>query len=601
MAKFKCVVVKGVGRAILRTLPSITGPLGGIALEGQEFLIDSATVEGKSDNSLFDTTWYKIDGKNLYINKKDVEIKETIGEDGLIFVKNISPRNEKETLADRNAVVSAVAKVAGGVLEVVRKADEAIDDEGLMAVMETSRQGAKKKKKKKSTKKVNINKNKGESNKKQSISYNEKANAVDSARTESVGEGDENIPDNPNMFRYAAFFLNTSKYTKGIFKNAVLKENPNKKMSPGLKYQTEKVTPKWAMNHKSKDKYKTKINGKSNNTKSMSLINILELIEDNMNITHGYTRNEINQHLHINFNRWRINHPDMFIQNTMGVVIFTRPDLNLFNGKQVNSMISRDPRDNLIINTHPHVAQLLTLKGYNHNTSHKFNPLLSNLAQSLEIMDDNVDTLTTGETYTGYKMQYSKHNIASITSGTFTVKYNETFDRAVTDMHQLWVDYQSNVYRGIYEPKRKYIYRKELDYACDVYYFLLAEDGETILFWSKYYGVFPHNVPKSVYSFDFGSRVSLPELSVTYSYIYKEDLSPVALREFNMNALGDNNPTAKNMHYITNYNKHLLHSNTTWVGVPFVHSYYYDNGLQKNVQGFKLGWAKKKKITEEKK
>ena len=266
----------------------------------------------------------------------------------------------------------------------------------------------------------------------------------------------------------------------------------------------------------------------------VSILSLFDTISENIEIPSFFTKNEITKKYHMDFNRFRKEFPDLYLKNTMSVVIFTRPDLNLFEDGKINSYVASDPRSNLILTNHKVLGQLLTANG-TEKESHQFNPLLSNLAQSLEIADDSVDVLETGETFTGYKMQYSKHNIKSITSGNLNIKYKETHELDVTNMHQLWVDYQSNVYRGLFTPKREYIYNKELDYACDIYYFLLDQDGETIKFWSKYYGVFPHNVPKSVYSYDFGSQVSLPELSITYSYIYKEDLSPISLIEFNRN------------------------------------------------------------------
>ena len=318
--------------------------------------------------------------------------------------------------------------------------------------------------------------------------------------------------------------------------------------------------------------------------KAGGLYDMFRRIQYNLDIPSYYSKSKVNEFLHINFNRYRKEFPDMYLKNTMSVIVFTRPDLNLFNGGTINSLVAGDPRSNVIISNHKALAQLLTADG--NNQSHKFNPLLSNLAQNLEINDDSVDVLETAETYTGYKTQYSKHNIKSITSGTFSIKYKETSELSVTNMHQLWVDYQSNVYRGIFEPKREYVYNKELDYACDVYYFLLDQDGETIKFWSKYYGVFPHNVPKSAFSFDFGSPVSFPELSVNYSYIYKEDLSPVALMEFNENAGVSSSGSST---HVKNYETEFGHSGKTWVGTPFVYSYNYNDGLQ-TCQGFKLGW-----------
>ena len=100
--------------------------------------------------------------------------------------------------------------------------------------------------------------------------------------------------------------------------------------------------------------------------------------------------------------------------------------------------------------------------------------------------------------------------------------------------------------------------------------------------------VFPVNVPKSVYSYDYGSQVQFPELNVTYSYLYREDLSPVALVEFNENAgVGT---SASNVRYVKPFNSKTQLSNNTWVGTPFVHSFIYNDGIQSGVQGFKLGW-----------
>ena len=328
----------------------------------------------------------------------------------------------------------------------------------------------------------------------------------------------------------------------------------------------------WYMNHSEK------IGG-------VSLTDILAQIEVNMNIPSVMSREEINRNYHVNFNRFRIDYPDIYLKNTMAVLVFTRPDLNIFdsNGNKT-VMVAADPRSNMIVDKNKFAAQMLTARGPD-NTSHMFNPLLSNMAQSLEIQDDSIEILDTGETFTGYKMQYSKHNIKSITAGTLSVKYKETFDTAITDTHQLWVDYMSNVYMGIFEPKRQYITDKILDYACDLYYFLLDQDGETIKFWSKYYGVFPNNVPKSTFSFDAGSQVQFPELNVTYTYIYKEDLSPVALTEFNENA-------GNVSKHVSTFNTKIGLSGPTWVGTPFVYSFEYSKGLQSGIHGLKLGWKK---------
>ena len=311
----------------------------------------------------------------------------------------------------------------------------------------------------------------------------------------------------------------------------------------------------------------------------------LQEIRENLNIYSAYSKLQINNKYHTEFNRFKLDHPDVFMRNTIGYVVFTRPDLNLFDEDgTLRSEIAYDPRCQYIALHNPHIAKSLT-HSFDNSMGHNFNPFLSNMAQSMEVLDDSVDTLDTSETFTGYKFMYSKHNIKSITSGTINVKFRETFDLGVINTFQLWVDYQSNVYRGHFSPKDEYIWYKNIDYMCNVYYFLLDQDGETLLFWSKYFGVFPQNVPKSSLSYDAGSQVQLPELSVTFGYIYKEDLSPMTLVEFNNDAgVGK----SASVSYVPTYNEQLGHSGKTWTGVPFVSSTWENNGITNNSYGFKL-------------
>lgn len=329
-----------------------------------------------------------------------------------------------------------------------------------------------------------------------------------------------------------------------------------------------------------------------NFTISDSIKESIAVIKENLNVPSSYSRNIVNQFTHTKFNRFRMEFPDLYLRNSMSVIFFTRPDLNLFkSGSSILTQIKNEPRDYYIIVQNRDIGRLLTENGgeYDEYQHHNFNPLLSNMAQSLEIQDDSVDTVDMGETFTGYKMQYAKHNIKSITAGQLSIKFKETFNLAVTNMHQLWVDYQSNVYKGVFRPKDKHIWAKELDYACNIYYFLLDQDGETIRFWSKYYGCFPVNVPKSSFSFDSGSQVSFPELSVTYNYIYKSDLSPRTLVEFNHDG-GDNNLSYE---YLPTYaGQYKDHSGSTWAGIPYVQSFRYDSGISNlnggRVMGLKL-------------
>lgn len=297
------------------------------------------------------------------------------------------------------------------------------------------------------------------------------------------------------------------------------------------------------------------------------VLDALQAVKRNLNVPSAFSKKEIVDNIFTKFNRFRVAFPDIEMVNTVPMVFFTRPDLNLVDDNmKLHEQANNDGRMYHIYKSNPKIITSLT-SGF--SKLHYFNPLLSNFADSLEVMDESVDTLETGETFSGYKILYSKHNIKSITAGTMSIKFRDIYNLAITKQMQVMIDYQSKVYKGLMLPKTQYIYDKVIDYAFNVYYFLLDRDMETIRFWTVYYGVFPINVPKSPLSYDRGSSVSLPELSVSFAYYHREDLNPLALTEFNDLGNGKGN----GYKYSELYNSKIASVGPTWVGVPFIESY----------------------------
>ena len=132
-------------------------------------------------------------------------------------------------------------------------------------------------------------------------------------------------------------------------------------------------------------------------------------------------------------------------------------------------------------------------------------------------------------------------------------------------IHKLWTEYISGVYRGEFQPTSDCIANKILDYVGAVYYILTAEDNETIIFWCKYYGVFPTEAPVSHLTWGGGNTVSNQTLDISYRYSFKEHMNPYSLLEFNYNARIRND-----YKYVPIYDPNLGHAGRTWVGVPFI-------------------------------
>lgn len=295
------------------------------------------------------------------------------------------------------------------------------------------------------------------------------------------------------------------------------------------------------------------------------LDNNLAAVRRNLNIWTEQDASGLYLNLHEKFSRFKLAYPDEELTKTFSYVIFTRPDLNILNytghgNFKLNDQTANDSLFYYLFKNDP--ALLLSLTK-DFSSDHDFNPFLSNKAESFEISDEYIKTTEHGETFTGYKIQYGKSNIDSRTSGQFAVKYTENGAFSVYKIHKAWCDYISRVYRGEFISKSEYIQKKVLDYACSAYYFLLGPDQETILFWSKYYGVFPMNTPSSMTSWSKGNMVKMPECSINYCYAFKEDFSPLILAEFNMNSKA---------HYLyrKSYEPSILSTGKDFVNAPFV-------------------------------
>lgn len=290
--------------------------------------------------------------------------------------------------------------------------------------------------------------------------------------------------------------------------------------------------------------------------------NNLDIIRKNINIK-GDTRN-IKKEMFSKFNRYKVAYPDYYLAKSTSHVFFTRPSLYLLDktGKSLNSQLKTDPFYNMLMDSNPELVRSLTT---HMSASHDFYPLLSNGASSFEVPDEYLKTIEHGETFTGYKMVYGRHSVESLSAGQFSITFQDDSDLNIFRSIKAWVEYINRVTRGDLKPIREHITKRILDYASGVYYFLCGPDGETILFWTKFFGVFPLNVPSSITSWARGNSVKMPELNVNFAWSFKEDLMPVTLAEFNMNCSSD-------FVYKKNYYPETQNGGRSLSGAPFVSS-----------------------------
>ena len=291
----------------------------------------------------------------------------------------------------------------------------------------------------------------------------------------------------------------------------------------------------------------------------------IETVEKNLNIAISPNiATAIKTELMQRFNRFLIAFPNTALNKTFAHVFFTRPELNLYNsnGSALLPEVANDPYFYYLDKNDKNLLKSLTR---NFSAVHDFNPFLSNKAGSFTLKDEFIKTEEYGETLTGWKIKYGKHNIESKTADDFDIEYTEDSDYSILKLHKAWIDYISKVYRGEFSPTRNSISNRTIDYACSVYFFLCGPDGETLIFWSKYTGVFPTNIPSTAANWSVGDLTKMPKVSIHYEYSWKEDMMPTTLAEFNLNSAKDTNNT-----YAKIYEPSLGSTGRTFVGTPFV-------------------------------
>jgi hypothetical protein len=285
------------------------------------------------------------------------------------------------------------------------------------------------------------------------------------------------------------------------------------------------------------------------------------------------------------YNRYKVENLNDQLSKTFSHVFFVRPDCNIFDSSSIINWNEPDTvklaqgLNNLseFVYTKKHSPEILRqLTQADSGYSDQFMMLLSNKAKSFELSDEYIKSDEYGTALTGYKIPYGKHNVESKTADKVTISYIDDRDLHIYNLHKMWTDYISYVYRGKIWPKEEYILNKILDYATCLYYIVCAEDGETIIFWAKYWGVFPLDAPSTAFSWssDTPGGIKTPEIRVQYQYAWKEDYNPLSLLEFNQHSastMDDGKFT-----YSPIFQESKLGVGYTWVRAPFIETFRGD-------------------------
>lgn len=214
-------------------------------------------------------------------------------------------------------------------------------------------------------------------------------------------------------------------------------------------------------------------------------------------------------------------------------VFFTKPDLHLFqngNSSVLNPELANIPffkemhqRYNIILRH----LQLST----NGNTSPFMNLLTNNANDGLDLPSLDTLEMETGANAYGELIKYRWMALDS--NHEFSMEFLDSKYLEIYLLAKTWEEYSRlKAFGQVTPPSEYYIINKILHDQVCAYKFIVGEDGETILYYAKLYGVYIKNVPRDMFS-DFNYKDGLPSISLSFNVNFVEDMDPSVLVDFN--------------------------------------------------------------------
>lgn len=227
----------------------------------------------------------------------------------------------------------------------------------------------------------------------------------------------------------------------------------------------------------------------------------------------------------------RFGYFDPYNSNTVTreYVFFTKTDLHLFkkNTQTLNPEIESIPFFIEAAKTHKDTMNQLQRIG-----SNPFANLLSNTAASkLDVGDIQIDTMETGATIAGTKMEYPLATTTSNNMQEFTLEFEETKNLDVYMFFRIWYEYELlKVAGSVTPPDQNYTINRIIHDQMSCYKIVVGEDFQTIEYYAKYWGVFPTTIPRSSFSDIQDGPLKIP---VNFKCQWVEDMDPNILSDFN--------------------------------------------------------------------
>jgi len=222
-------------------------------------------------------------------------------------------------------------------------------------------------------------------------------------------------------------------------------------------------------------------------------------------------------------------------------VFFTKPDLHIFANEQntgeLNPEIGNLPFFVDLMNRGYGKTVLKSLQ-YSADPSTPFVRILSNAKTSnLDLAAINVDDVETGSNMYGTKMFYRKASDHSDEEADFSIEFEDSRWLEVYLWFKAFDEYERKKFQGKVTPPHKdgeapaYTYKKVLHDQMTIFKFILAEDGESIIHYSRLQGCYPKSVPRE--SFSDPSTDAVFKFTTHWKSTFQKDMDSSIITHFN--------------------------------------------------------------------
>ena len=300
-----------------------------------------------------------------------------------------------------------------------------------------------------------------------------------------------------------------------------------------------------------------------------------------------YDRSQIEWY--IKFNRYGCLDPYNMLTTTREYIFMTKPDLHIFSNSSASSLNKELRNIPLWEDALERYKDVLLQLQYSANRpGDVFINLLSNAVKStVDMPSISSNDVETNENIYGTHMMYRRSSLTTDEHHEFSLEFEDTKYLEVYEYFRLFDEYSKLKDLGMVTPVYdSYTINKILYDQSALYKLVVGEDGETLVYWAKMWGVYPKSVPRDVFS-DLSSLTSGLRMSVNFHAIFVDDMDPTILADFNSITLPSGVKPADS-EILPIYDFEINAVSGEWAGVPFI---VKDHNRKTNAV-YKLKWRR---------